>query len=157
MRHARAGSLLSWLVLVTAAILIATALATVPAEARKKRPPKPPPPTGAQAETAAAPEPQAYRPQITRLAEILGALTSLDELCAKGQGNDWRASMKALMEAQARTDVEKDLLAGAFNRSYRGYRMSYRACTPNARAAIVRFLAEGQRIAHDVVDRYGSS
>lgn len=139
------------------AILVALALAAVPAEARKKRTPKAPPPATMPNERADVPEPQPYRLQITRLAEILGALTYLDELCANGHGNDWRASMKALMEAQARTDRDKDLLAGAFNRSYRGYRISYRACTTNARSAIVRFLAEGKRIAHDVVDRYGSS
>jgi uncharacterized protein (TIGR02301 family) len=139
------------------AIVVACALATIPAEAKKKRASKAPPPASAQDQPAPAPEPQPYRTQITRLAEILGALTYLDELCAKGQGTDWRVSMTALMDAQARTDFDRELMAGAFNRSYRGYRITYRACTANARIAVSRFLAEGKRIAHEVADRYGSS
>jgi uncharacterized protein (TIGR02301 family) len=139
------------------AILVGVVLASVPAEARKKRSPEAPPPASAQDQPAQAPEPQPYRPQMTRLAEILGALTSLDELCSTGRGAPWRASMKALLEADVQTDRDKDLLAGAFNRTYRGYAMTYRACTANARTAIVRFLTEGRRIAHDVVERYGST
>jgi uncharacterized protein (TIGR02301 family) len=139
------------------AIVVAGALATIPAEAKKKRASKAPPPASAQDQPAPAPEPQPYRTQITRLAEILGALTYLDELCANGQGTDWRVSMTALMDAQARTEFDRELMAGAFNRSYRGYRITYRTCTANARTAVARFLAEGKRIAHEVADRYGSS
>ncbi len=155
MSGASARSLLAGLLRVTVAILVAIACVTVPAEAAKKRTVKAPPPASTQ--EPAAPEPEPYRPQVARLAEILGALTYLDELCSKGQVHDWRESMQALIEAQARADLDKDQLAGAFNRGYRGYKMTYRSCTTNARTAIVRFLAEGKRIAHDVVDRYGSS
>jgi len=157
MRHVSASSRLARQVALIISILVASALAAVPVEAKKKRASKAPPPASAQEQGAVAPEPQPYRPQVTRLALILGALTYLDELCSKRQGMDWRASMTALVEAQARTDLEKDLMAGAFNRGYRGYQVSYRSCTVNARTAIVRFLAEGERIAHDVVDHYGSS
>lgn len=139
------------------ALAVAAAVAITPAEAAKKPKPKAPPPENAQENAAQAPEPQPYRPQITRLAEILGALTYLDEICAKGHDNDWRASMQALIEAQARSDLDKGLLAGAFNRSYRGYKVSYRVCTSNARTAIARFLAEGTRITRDVVDGYGAT
>lgn len=139
------------------AALVALAGASMPTEARPKRAAKAPPPASAQEETATAPEPEPFRPQVARLAEILGAVSYLDELCSKGQVDDWRASMQALLEAQSRTELEKSQMAGAFNRGYRGYRMTYRACTTNARSALLRFLDEGRRIARDVVDRYGSS
>lgn len=110
----------------------------------------------------AAPEPAAevpppYERQMLRLAEILGALSYLDEICDAGSDDPWRAKMQALIEAEAKTKLQKERLAGTFNRGFRGYEMSYHACTTNARAIIDRFLAEGRRLAHEIVDRYGAS
>jgi uncharacterized protein (TIGR02301 family) len=114
---------------------------------------------GAETKPAPAAEPPAppYEAQILRLAEILGALSHLDEICGGNTDGAWRGKMQALIDAEARTAFQKERLAGTFNRSFRGYQMSYHACTGNARAAIGRFLNEGSRLAHEIVDRYGAS
>ena len=109
-----------------------------------------------------APAPQAeppppYDPEILRLAEILGALTYLDALCASNPPGDWRAKMQALLEAEAKTAARKQRLAGSYNRGFHDYERTYHLCTPNAQAIIGRFLAEGAGIAHEVVNRYGAS
>lgn len=65
--------------------------------------------------------------------------------------------MQALLEAEAKTAFRKERLAGTFNRSFRGYERSYRVCTPNAQAVITRFLSEGGRLAHEVVNRFSAS
>ena len=109
-----------------------------------------------------APAPQAeppppYDPEILRLAEILGALTYLDALCASNPPGDWRAKMQALLEAEAKTAARKQRLAGSYNRGFHDYERTYQLCTPNAQAIIGRFLAEGGKIAHEVVNRYGAS
>jgi uncharacterized protein (TIGR02301 family) len=65
--------------------------------------------------------------------------------------------MQALIDAEAKSPLQKERIAGRFNRGFQGYRQSYRGCTKNARAVINRFLAEGSRLAHEVVDRYGAS
>ena len=113
------------------------------------------------AKATPAPEAEAppapYDPELLRLAEILGALTYLDELCAANPPGDWRAKMQALLEAEAKTEARKERLAGGYNRGFRDYERIYRLCTPNAQAIISRFLAEGGRIAHEVVNRYGAS
>jgi len=112
------------------------------------------------AKAAPAPEvepPPPYDPEILRLAEILGALTYLDTLCASNPPGDWRAKMQALLEAEAKTAPRKERLAGSYNRGFHDYERTYRLCTPNAQAIIGRFLAEGAGIAHEVVDRYGAS
>ncbi len=46
-------------------------------------------------------------------------------------------------------------MAGAFNRGLESYRLTYRLCTSNARAAIDAYLEETQRIAKDIAARYG--
>jgi uncharacterized protein (TIGR02301 family) len=112
------------------------------------------------AKAAPAPEvepPPPYDPEILRLAEILGALTYLDTLCASNPPGDWRAKMQALLEADAKTAARKERLAGSYNRGFHDYERTYQLCTPNAQAIIGRFLAEGGKIAHEVVNRYGAS
>jgi uncharacterized protein (TIGR02301 family) len=98
-----------------------------------------------------------YDTELLRLAEILGALTYLDEICTASSAGDWRAKMQALLEAEAKTDWRKQRLAGSYNRGFHDYERTYHFCTPNAQAAIGRFLSEGGKIAHEVVHLYGAS
>jgi uncharacterized protein (TIGR02301 family) len=122
----------------------------------KKAAAKPAPDT----KTVPAPETEParpYDPEILRLAEILGALTYLDALCASNPQDDWRARMQALLQADAKTAARKERLAGSYNRGLHDYARTYHLCTPNAQAIITRFLAEGAGISHEVVNRYGAS
>jgi len=123
----------------------------------KKAAAKPAPDTKAARVPEAEPPPPPYDPEILRLAEILGAVTYLDALCASNPQDDWRAKMQALLEADAKTAARKERLAGSYNRGFHDYERTYHMCTPNAQAIIGRFLAEGAGIAHAVVDRYGAS
>ncbi len=106
----------------------------------------------APADTALPP----YEPQLDRLAELMGTLAYLRELCGKGDGADWRAQMSALLDAEATTPGRKERLAGAYNRGFRGYEATYRSCTPSAELIIARFLAEGDRLAKELSARFGS-
>ncbi len=117
------------------------------------------PSTDAKANTP-APEtepPAPYDPELLRLAEILGALSYLDDLCASNPSGDWRAKMQALLEADAKTATRKERLAGSYNRGFHDFERTYHSCTQNAQLVISRFLAEGGKIAHEVVNRYGAS
>ncbi len=134
-----------------------------PAKPAKVKPRKPKAIDTKSAPAANAPAPSVEEPpppfdsEVLKLAEILGALAYLDELCATNPSGEWREKMKALLEAEAKTNARKERLAGSYNRGFRDYERSYRYCTRNAQAVIVRFLAEGGKIAHDVVTRYGGS
>ncbi len=46
-------------------------------------------------------------------------------------------------------------LAGAYNRGFRGYSLTYRICTPAAGEAARRYLAEGERLSHAIAGRFG--
>ena len=96
-----------------------------------------------------------YEPQLLRLAEILGSLSFLRDLCGAGDGDKWRSQMAALLAAEGTTEARKERLAGSFNKGFRGFEQSYRACTPNAELAVSRYIEEGERIARDVSSRYG--
>ena len=104
---------------------------------------------------SAEPPPPPYEPEILRLAEILGALAWLDDLC--GAKSDWRLRMQQFLEAEAKTPERKERFAGSFNRSFHDYEQSYQTCTPNAQIIIGRFLSEGGRLAREVVNRFSAS
>ncbi len=111
----------------------------------------------ADAKNPPAPEapPPPYEPQMLRLAEILGALAYLDDIC--GSNDDWRAKMQDLLEAEAKTENRKERLAGTFNRGFHDYQQTYQACTPNAQIIISRFLAEGGALAREIVSKFSAS
>lgn len=98
-----------------------------------------------------------FEPQLLRLAEILGALNYLEPLCGQTAATDWRAEVTALIETEAKTDLARETITGAYNHGYRGYALSYRICTPNAQKIISRFTSEGGKIAKDIVNHYGAT
>ncbi len=100
--------------------------------------------------------PPPYEPQITRLSEVLGALSFLRDLCGAGDGDEWRVKMSALLDADAPSGSRRLRLMASFNRGFHGYELTYRACTPNAKAVISRYLAEASRLTRDITYRYGN-
>jgi uncharacterized protein (TIGR02301 family) len=140
-------------------------LLSLSSKAQNQRPPAAKPPIAAKPDAAKAEQPPAsleeppppYEPQLLRLSEILGALTYLRDICGDADAASWRGRMQALLDAEAKSSVRKEHLAGAFNRGFHGYELSYRVCTPNAQLIIKRFLTEGEQITHDVTNRYSAS
>ena len=103
---------------------------------------------------APAAEPPPYEPQLLRLSELMGALSYLRDLCGLGDGGKFRADMAALLDSDPEISARRDVLAGAFNRGFRDYELTYRTCTPMANAIVARFLDESARLAAEVANRY---
>lgn len=145
-----------------------TALVALPvaAQQRTTRPPaasapapQPAPPAPVAPESPAP----AYEPQLLLLAEILGALTFLSDLCRDSLPPDaaqtsdlWRTKMRELIDVETTTSGQKERYAGAFNRGFIGYQTTYRACTASGRLALQRLTADGVQLAHEIANRYGS-
>ncbi len=106
----------------------------------------------ASAQTGAAP----YDRDLQRLAEILGALHYLRDVCGYKEGQLWRNEVQSLIDAEAPAGERRDRMVASFNRGYRGFQQGYRSCTPAATVAIRRYLDEGSRIARDVTARYAN-
>lgn len=115
-------------------------------------------PAAAQAPEETTPGPPTAAPyddSLIRLAEILGAMHYLRDLCGAGEGTVWRDQMQGIIDAEQADGERLARLIDGFNRGYEGFKSVYRTCTPAATAAIDRYMDEGARIARDVAARYG--
>lgn len=106
--------------------------------------------------TFAAPNSQSadtrpYDPKLLRLAELIGSVHYLRELCGANEGQFWRDTMQELMKSEGSSAERRSRLTLSFNQGYRSYSRTYNVCTPTARAAIDRFLAEGAEIADGLI------
>ena len=106
--------------------------------------------------SAQNPAATAFEGSLQRLAEILGALHYLRNICGANEGLKWRNEMQALVDAEAQGGERKARLTAAFNRGYRGYQQNYNSCTPAAEVVIRRYLDEGSKIARDMTARYAN-
>lgn len=122
---------------------------------RVKRPPLEdlPPIVHKEGETGPPPpDDRPYDDKLLRLAEILGALHYLRELCGADEGQLWRDKMNAIVNHEGTTAVRRGKLVTSFNAGYRGYRRTYRICTASASLATSRFVSEGARIASGLAE-----
>jgi uncharacterized protein (TIGR02301 family) len=119
--------------------------------AEQKSAPKASPPAAPPAEPALPP----YEPQILRVAAMMGALAYLRDLCGANDGAQFRIKMQALLAADGVAGPERDLIAGAYNKGFDDYRLTYRTCTPAAGEIIGRYLSETAKIAAELATRYG--
>jgi uncharacterized protein (TIGR02301 family) len=103
---------------------------------------------------------QATRPpfeaQLLRLSEILGALHHLRAICGAADADAWRQRMEGVLEGEGADAEVKARLAGAFNRGYRTFSLTYQRCTGEARRTEESYLAEAGRISRDVGSRYAN-
>ena len=114
-----------------------------------------PPQQQAEPAPAVEPPPAPYEKELLRLAEIMGSLAMLRPLCSAPDASEWSRRMQVLLEAEGSTPGRKERLAGAYNKGYQAYALTYRVCTPSAQEASVRFLAEGEQLARNITGRYG--
>ncbi len=82
-------------------------------------------------------------------------MSYLSDLCGGDDGDEWRGKMAQLRDAEAPTGPRRQKLNAAFNRGFRGYELTYRVCTPNARLVIARYLGEADRLSRDLTARFG--
>jgi len=96
-----------------------------------------------------------YDEKLNRLAEILGSLHYLYNLCG-GQNNEWRNYMQKLLPALQADNKQQLRLYAAFNRSYRAFADNYGACTKAAREAAGRYRLEGLNLSRHLLEQFGS-
>ena len=101
---------------------------------------------------ARAQDAKPYDEQLMRLAEILGAVHYLRELCSANDGQRWRDHMRTLIDAETASAQRKARITRSFNQGYRSYSRTYTSCTPSAQTAIERFMSEGVELTEALVE-----
>jgi uncharacterized protein (TIGR02301 family) len=96
-----------------------------------------------------------YESKLVRLAEVLGSIHSLRNLCGESS-SQWRDRMDSLLVAENPDPVRKARLVASFNRGYRTFNETYSTCTSQAIAAIDRYESEGIRLSSEIVSGYGN-
>lgn len=97
-----------------------------------------------------------YQLKLEHLAELMGTLAFLRDLCPAGDGVLWREKMESLLAAEGSTPLRRNRLAGAFNAGFESYRISYRRCTPAAQLVIERALGDGSRLSRELSAQFGN-
>jgi uncharacterized protein (TIGR02301 family) len=101
------------------------------------------------------PPPPPYEGDLLKLSQIMGSVSYLQSLCTPSEADIWRQRMDALLEAEAPTPMRRAKLAGAYNQGYKDFALTYRHCTPSAKAAIARYSDSGEQVARTISGRFG--
>jgi len=96
-----------------------------------------------------------YEGKMLRIAEVLGSLHYLRNLCGE-TSNEWRERMDAIIAAEKPDEAERLRLVSSFNHGYRAFSDNYVRCTPSALAAIDRYMKEGESLSNELISRYGN-
>lgn len=96
-----------------------------------------------------------YDAKMLRLAEILGSLHYLRNLCGE-KSPQWRDKMEELIKAENPTPTRRARFYAAFNDAYRAFSDNYHDCTKAAVEADQRYIKEGTTLSHELLNRYGN-
>ena len=95
-----------------------------------------------------------YEAKLLRLAEVLGSIHYLRNVCGE-ESNSWRDQMQALLTAENPEPSRRARLVASFNRGYRTFDSVYTVCTEQALAAVDRYMTEGLDLTREINSRYG--
>ena len=96
-----------------------------------------------------------FESRLMRLAEVLGSLHYLRNLCGES-GNHWRDQMEKLIDAEKPDAARRARFIANFNRGYRSFDDIYVNCTRSAAEAISRYMKEGEALSREIAGRYGN-
>ncbi|MBB5073598.1 uncharacterized protein (TIGR02301 family) [Bartonella callosciuri] len=91
-----------------------------------------------------------YEKKLLRLAEILGSLHFLQNLCSTPT-NQWYEYMNALIEAEQPMPQRRVYFYEAFNEAYRSFSENYHRCTQSAIEAKKRYVKEGRTLSKSLL------
>ena len=133
--------------------LVAVLLAAFSAHAAKKAVKIEEPPAEAP---VVEEKPAPYDDRLLRMAEILGSVHYLRNLC-NGREEEWRKLMSQLLAEETKNEPKRAAkLTAGFNRGYRAFAATYTKCTPQAVEAEEKYRAEGATLATEITARFGN-
>ena len=114
-------------------------------------------PVGSPVAAAIERPPPPYDARLLRLAEILGSVQYLRNLCNPEGETNWRDGMQALLDSEtAEEPNRREILTAGYNRGFRSFAAVYSSCTNAANVAEQRYRREGATLVSEIVARYGN-
>lgn len=95
-----------------------------------------------------------YDGRLNRLAEVLGSVHYLTNLCGK-QTNQWRDEMQRMLSIESPEPGRRARLVASFNRGFRSFDSVYSQCTDQAQTAVTRYIDEGISLSAEINARFG--
>ncbi len=115
------------------------------------------PASAQEGEVPVVPKAAPYDGELVKLAEKLGALHFLRNLCAGAPEDQWRALMDELLQTETADEPErKARLTAAFNRGYRSFAAVHNTCTVETRELAEKYRVEGATLAGEITARFGN-
>ncbi|WP_336279129.1 TIGR02301 family protein [Bartonella sp. CB175] len=96
-----------------------------------------------------------YDTKLLRLAEILGSLHYLQNLCSIPT-NKWYDHMATLIEAEKPTPQRRAYFYEAFNEAYHAFSINYHHCTLSAIEANHRYIKEGRSLSENLLTHFSN-
>lgn len=110
-----------------------------------------------QQQPAAPAKPAPYDDKLSELAEIMGSLDFIRNLCGTQQEPQWKSMASQLIETEAKDEPErKARLTAAFNRGYRTFGAIQTSCNPQLRATADKYRIAGATLATEITARFGN-
>lgn len=88
-----------------------------------------------------------YRADMVRLAEVLGAVHLLRERCGGREGQMWRRKMLEMLDIEASSKKDRDMLVNHFNKSYYAMRVNHSRCSMRTISEMNAYIDEGAAVA----------
>ncbi|HWU63109.1 MAG TPA: TIGR02301 family protein [Ensifer sp.] len=102
-------------------------------------------------------KPAPYDDKLAELAEILGSLDFIRNLCERDSEPQWKAMMSQLLDSDAKEEpARREKLTAAYNRGYRTFSAIQTTCSMQLRATAERYRIEGATLATEIATRYGN-
>jgi uncharacterized protein (TIGR02301 family) len=96
-----------------------------------------------------------YDEKLLRIAEVLGSIHVLRDICGAKEGNKWRDVMSELIASEEPGAKRKARMIARFNRGFNAFNQTYTNCTPSALTAAERYRLEAIRLSEQISSRYG--
>jgi len=94
-----------------------------------------------------------YQDRLVRLAEIMGSLYHLRDVCGRSEGDLWRKNLQRLMETEDPPQDTRGRMVAGFNQSYEQQRRSHSRCSGAATDEITRLAREGERLTNQLAQQ----
>ena len=96
-----------------------------------------------------------YDSKMLRLAEILGSLHYLQNLCSTPT-SQWRDRMNELIDAENPNATRRARLYAAFNDAFRAFSTNYHTCTKAAVELDQQYIKEGSVLSNELLNHFGN-